>query len=83
MYFISVFQVFLDVMKVDWHDYAQILEDEKRSGVGEQGRPASLSQDDSLDEKEALYKVNGFNALLSDKIDLKRFVNLLFHTYLV
>lgn len=55
----------------DWHNYVQIEHDAQKVGVGEQGKPAHLSKDDDA-EKEAMYKVNGFNALLSDKIDLKR-----------
>lgn len=39
--------------------------------MGEQGKPVNLGSE--YDEaKEELYKVNGFNALLSDKIALDR-----------
>ncbi|XP_043494953.1 N-acetylgalactosaminyltransferase 6-like [Polistes fuscatus] len=59
--------------KIDWHDYKQIEENGKRSGTGEQGKPAFLSP--SLDKlKEKLYKTNGFNAALSDEISLNRSV---------
>ncbi|XP_063232674.1 putative polypeptide N-acetylgalactosaminyltransferase 10 isoform X1 [Bacillus rossius redtenbacheri] len=57
--------------KIDWHDYAAIERDARRKGKGEQGKPAYLTPDDTP-EKEALYKVNGFNALLSDQISLNR-----------
>lgn len=57
--------------KIDWHNHEQIEKDAQKTGVGEQGKPAYLSKNEES-EKEALYKVNGFNALLSDKIDLKR-----------
>ncbi|KAI4462457.1 n-acetylgalactosaminyltransferase [Holotrichia oblita] len=43
----------------------------KRSGIGEQGQPAHLTASDS-DKYDDLYKVNGFNAALSDKIALDR-----------
>ncbi|XP_066999767.1 N-acetylgalactosaminyltransferase 6 isoform X2 [Anabrus simplex] len=57
--------------RIDWHNYEQIEEDSKRKGPGEQGKPAYLSPSED-DAKEALYRVNGFNALLSDKIALDR-----------
>nr|CAD7606450.1 unnamed protein product [Timema genevievae] len=57
--------------KIDWHDYAVILSDSKRKGKGEQGKPAYLSPDDTT-LKQTLYKVNGFNAALSDEIALNR-----------
>ncbi|KAL7300852.1 hypothetical protein TKK_0006410 [Trichogramma kaykai] len=57
--------------KIDWHDYKGIQEDDKRTGVGEHGKPASLSP--LMNEiEEALYKVNGFNGALSDQISLNR-----------
>lgn len=67
-------QVFLEVKKIDWHNYTQIEAEQRRNGIGERGKPASLDERDSLAEKEALYKVNGFNAMLSDKISLQRCV---------
>lgn len=45
--------------------------DEQRIGLGERGAPAYLpTNDDAI--KSSLYKVNGFNAALSDKISLNR-----------
>lgn len=40
-------------------------------GIGEHGKPAHLTSAESTDY-EKLYKVNGFNAALSDKIALDR-----------
>lgn len=48
-------------------------EAERKVGIGEQGKPASLSPLQDA-QKEMLYKVNGFNAALSDKISLNRSV---------
>ncbi|XP_046394332.1 N-acetylgalactosaminyltransferase 6-like [Ischnura elegans] len=60
-----------DAGKIDWHDYKLIEDESKRKGPGEQGVAFYLSPKD--DEKKAeLYKVNGFNAYLSDKIALNR-----------
>ncbi|XP_047989942.1 N-acetylgalactosaminyltransferase 6-like [Leguminivora glycinivorella] len=57
--------------KIDWHNYIQIVQDEKRTGIGEHGLAASLpSSEASLEE--SLYAVNGFNGALSDKIPLNR-----------
>ncbi|XP_049792105.1 N-acetylgalactosaminyltransferase 6-like isoform X4 [Schistocerca nitens] len=57
--------------KIDWHDYKQIERDDLRKGIGEHGKPANLNPEESA-LKESLYRENGFNALLSDKIALDR-----------
>lgn len=67
--------MYAQVKKIDWHNYTQIEEEQRRNGIGERGKPAALDEHDSLDQKEALYKVNGFNAMLSDKISLQRYVS--------
>ncbi|XP_022250977.1 putative polypeptide N-acetylgalactosaminyltransferase 10 [Limulus polyphemus] len=58
-------------LKIDWHNYTQIAEDDTRKGPGEQGiafyLPPGMEQ-----QKDQLYKVNGFNALVSDYIALNR-----------
>ena len=41
------------------------------SGAGEQGTAYYLSPEDEK-IKDSLYKVNGFNALVSDRISLNR-----------
>lgn len=41
------------------------------AGPGEQGQPLHLKPEDEH-EKQELYKVNGFNALASDRIALNR-----------
>jgi polypeptide N-acetylgalactosaminyltransferase len=58
-------------VKIDWHDYKLIEAEAKQNGIGEQGKRAFLPADDN-DKKEELYKVNGFNGLLSDRIALNR-----------
>ncbi|XP_054263275.1 N-acetylgalactosaminyltransferase 6-like [Macrosteles quadrilineatus] len=60
------------IYKVDWHDYRQIDNDEVRSGNGEHGKPATLPPTVTDNEIQNLYKVNGFNALLSDHVSLNR-----------
>ncbi|KAK7503791.1 hypothetical protein BaRGS_00004914 [Batillaria attramentaria] len=57
--------------KVDWHDYKVIEEEKLRQGPGEQGSAYILSPEEEK-QKDALYKVNGFNAYASDKISLQR-----------
>ncbi|VEN60004.1 unnamed protein product [Callosobruchus maculatus] len=63
----------IDNEKIDWHDYERIKRDALRKGPGEQGVPAYLDQKETKNYDE-LYKVNGFNAALSDKIALDRAV---------
>jgi len=58
-------------VKIDWHDHKLIEAEAKQKGIGEQGKAAFLSADDN-EKKEQLYKVNGFNGLLSDRIALNR-----------
>jgi polypeptide N-acetylgalactosaminyltransferase len=60
-----------DHTKIDWHDHKLIEAEAKQKGIGEQGKSAFLSVDDNAN-KEELYKVNGFNGLLSDRIALNR-----------
>jgi hypothetical protein len=59
--------------KIDWHNYAQIEADKARSGVGEHGVAASLT-DEEAEGYQALFNTNGYNALLSDKISVNRSV---------
>uniref|UniRef100_V5GSH4 Polypeptide N-acetylgalactosaminyltransferase-like 6 n=1 Tax=Anoplophora glabripennis TaxID=217634 RepID=V5GSH4_ANOGL len=63
----------VDNEKIDWHDYEKIKTDSLRTGPGEQGKPAYLSSSENQNY-DKLYKVNGFNAALSDKIALNRAV---------
>ncbi|CAH1724071.1 unnamed protein product [Aphis gossypii] len=57
--------------KIDWHDWEFANREKQRIGIGEQGVSATLS---SLNQHkyDELYKVNGFNALLSDSISVNR-----------
>ncbi|KAF2894243.1 hypothetical protein ILUMI_11936 [Ignelater luminosus] len=61
----------VDNTKIDWHDYELVKKDSMRKGVGEQGKPAHLTVAE-LEGYDELYKVNGFNAALSDKIAIDR-----------
>lgn len=56
---------------VDWNDYKYIEYEQKRTGIGEHGRPAHIPAAEEA-ERKALFAQNGFNALLSDKIALNR-----------
>lgn len=57
--------------KMDWHDYEFMKKEAVRRGIGEQGMAGHLSVGED-DLKEKLYRKNGFNALLSDKISVNR-----------
>lgn len=60
-----------DNSKIDWHDYKFIAHEEQRKGIGEHGKSAQLSSKES-DMYDKLFKENGFNAALSDKISFNR-----------
>lgn len=57
--------------KYDWHNYKLIEEDLARKGPGEQGSAVILTPEEEK-QKDVLYKTNGFNAFVSDKISLQR-----------
>lgn len=63
----------VDNEKIDWHDYEAMRKDALREGTGEQGKAAYLGSS-AFSDYEKLFKVNGFNAALSDKIALDRAV---------
>uniref|UniRef100_A0A2C9JLV6 Polypeptide N-acetylgalactosaminyltransferase n=1 Tax=Biomphalaria glabrata TaxID=6526 RepID=A0A2C9JLV6_BIOGL len=66
--------------KIDWHDHKTIEEELKRQGPGEQGSAFKLSPEDEL-QKNLLYRSNGFNALVSDKISLQRSIKDIRHPH--
>lgn len=57
--------------KIDWHDYKYMKYEEARIGIGEHGKAEVLDVKDK-DLEDRLFKRNGFNALLSDKISVNR-----------
>ncbi|OQR76833.1 putative polypeptide N-acetylgalactosaminyltransferase 10-like, partial [Tropilaelaps mercedesae] len=59
--------------KVDWHNYGQAIADAEARGPGEHGAAVELPKNSVIESKKRkLYKVNGFNALVSDLIPLNR-----------
>lgn len=60
--------------RIDWHDYAYIEAEQQREGIGEAGKAAHLSSEDDDQLQDKLFKRNGFNAMLSDKISVNRSV---------
>jgi polypeptide N-acetylgalactosaminyltransferase len=61
----------LEGLKIDWHDYQQINEEKKRTGLGEGGKPGAVSAREKVLELDISLQ-NGFNGLLSDKISVNR-----------
>ncbi|XP_043559450.1 polypeptide N-acetylgalactosaminyltransferase 10-like isoform X2 [Chiloscyllium plagiosum] len=55
--------------KKDWHDHQAIRADAAKSGIGEQGKPVPLTDED---QNSQAYRENGFNIYVSDKISLNR-----------
>lgn len=68
------FALYHNLPKKDWHDYKLMEEEAKREGPGEQGKPVVITKDDESVKKaqEELYRVNGYDAYVSDLIPLNR-----------
>ncbi|XP_018018147.1 N-acetylgalactosaminyltransferase 6 [Hyalella azteca] len=60
------------VLKHDYHDREYETRELLQTGLGELGAAAFLPSRVTEQEKDELYKVNGFNARLSDEIALNR-----------
>ncbi|XP_015926191.1 putative polypeptide N-acetylgalactosaminyltransferase 10 [Parasteatoda tepidariorum] len=60
--------------KIDWHNYTLMKLEKERTGPGEQGAAFDLPPGTDQ-EKDKLYKVNGYNGLASDYIAINRSVN--------
>uniref|UniRef100_A0A7E4ZTF9 Polypeptide N-acetylgalactosaminyltransferase n=1 Tax=Panagrellus redivivus TaxID=6233 RepID=A0A7E4ZTF9_PANRE len=62
--------------KKDWHDYELMKDEAARKGPGEQGTPVVVAKDDEdiRKQQEQLYRVNGYDAYVSDQIPLNRSV---------
>ncbi|KAL5012735.1 hypothetical protein ScPMuIL_011286 [Solemya velum] len=60
--------------KMDWHDYVRMEKDLMRTGNGENSRPVVLTDVDLKEKnlKQSIFKANGFNGYVSDKIALDR-----------
>lgn len=56
----------------DWHDAEAMARDAARSGLGEHGKPAYITNLSKRKLERELRKKNGFNALLSDMISVNR-----------
>uniref|UniRef100_F1KY00 Polypeptide N-acetylgalactosaminyltransferase n=1 Tax=Ascaris suum TaxID=6253 RepID=F1KY00_ASCSU len=69
------FAAYKSLAKKDWHDYAAMENDKRRVGPGEGGKPVAIPTDPEIKKKqEELYRVNGYDAFVSDLIPLNRSV---------
>lgn len=69
------FVSYRNLEKKDWHDYEAMKADAERQGFGEGGKPVALPSDPETKKKQdALYRVNGYDAVVSDVIALNRSV---------
>lgn len=65
---------FTKSIPTDWHDYKSIEMEKHRIGLGENGMEAFLPPTEAS-EKEELFELYGYNALLSARISVNRSVN--------
>ncbi|PAA46806.1 hypothetical protein BOX15_Mlig026560g4, partial [Macrostomum lignano] len=64
---------------VDWHDHKAIAKEKQRKGPGEQGLAYNLPADQDKAEVDRLYRANGYNGYLSDRLSLYRSIKDLRH----
>ncbi|XP_062559599.1 N-acetylgalactosaminyltransferase 4-like [Armigeres subalbatus] len=64
----------VDRVRVDWHDYAYMKQEEEREGPGEHGKPFKLQKLEDIQLDKKLFKENGYSAVISDMIALNRSV---------
>lgn len=69
--FFSIKRNLVDGEKQDWHDYKFIENEETREGRGEKGEGSVLTSEEEK-EYENIFKQNGYNGVLSDKISVNR-----------
>ncbi len=62
--------------RVDWLDRDTYEREQRREGVGEQGRPITLPKDnETLNAlRDEIYRVNGYDGYVSDLVALNRSV---------
>lgn len=56
----------------DWNDYEFVASELRRSGLGEQGEPVTLTDVTEIEENEKTYNKTGFSVVISDKISVNR-----------
>lgn len=61
-------------LKRDWNDWDFINAEQKRTGLGERGMPAYITDETQKKLEHEMSMNNGFNALLSDFISVNRSV---------
>ncbi|XP_070494252.1 N-acetylgalactosaminyltransferase 6-like [Chironomus tepperi] len=59
---------------IDYNDYKYMVEQLRRVGDGEIGKPVFLDDPDEIERNEKLYQKTGFYAVVSDKISVNRSV---------
>lgn len=68
----KVYPILKNYERKDWHDYDFIAKEKTRVGPGERGKPFRLTDPQDIEENKILYKVEGLNALVSDRISVNR-----------
>ncbi|XP_017854532.2 N-acetylgalactosaminyltransferase 4-like [Drosophila busckii] len=58
----------------DWNDHVAMEADKARTGPGEHGQPVVIEDAAEKELEDKLYKLNGFNALISEKLSVNRSV---------
>lgn len=68
----KIYPMAVNYERKDWHDWEFIKYEENRKGPGEQGRPFIMTDPKDIELNEKLFKVEGLNVVVSDKISVNR-----------
>ncbi|VDO54453.1 unnamed protein product, partial [Brugia timori] len=74
------FALYKNFGRKDWHDYESMKRDALRQGLGEGGKPVVVAISEFKKLRDDLYRINGYDAYISDLIALNRSVKDIRHS---
>lgn len=68
------YPIALNYERKDWHDWKLIEYEKTRGGLGEQGKPVTLTDKEEIALNEKMFEVEGLFVVVSEKISVNRSV---------